>query len=200
MWTTAEVCDMAAEHTEIAQTTRKITERMILGMGRRGETTALIGLLSVTQVQRSTRLRHAIVTGLNPRRMGRGIDDPTVRLALMDLVEHDRNRHVRSRATNALAAIGARADVPFFAKQLREGRTAVKMYAARGLGNTHANEAVTPLIEALGDRSGAVRAVAAEALAGIGDRTAVPAVEAALRRTWNPVWRKGIKGALRRFR
>jgi HEAT repeat protein len=74
------------------------------------------------------------------------------------------------------------------------------MYAARGLGNTHANEAVTPLIEALGDRSGAVRAVAAEALAGIGDRTAVPAVEAALRRTWNPVWRKGIKGALRRFR
>jgi hypothetical protein len=113
MWTAGEVRDASAAHPEIAQMSRKITERMLHGMGRRCETTALLGLLEAEPVKRSSRLRKTLVSSLNPRRTGKAVEDPAVRMALMDLVEHDRNRHVRTRTTNALTAIGARADVPF---------------------------------------------------------------------------------------
>ena len=159
----------------------------------------VLALLGYEEVQRSPRLRKAVARGLNPARTGVENNDWAVRRALMELVLNDPDRGVRTVAMRALAMIGEREDVPFFARMLQEGNVPVKINAARGLGNSHANEAVAPLRAALADRKGSVRDAAAQALAKIGDRSAIPDIEAAVKRTWHPFWRAATKSSLREF-
>lgn len=192
---------MASDQASGSRSTRlNLTEGKILALARRRETTKVLALLGYEEVQRSSRLRKAVARGLNPARTGVENHDWAVRQALMELVLNDPDGGVRTVAMNALAVIGEREDVPFFTRMLQEGDVRVKIYAARGLGKSHANEAVAPLRAALADRKGSVRDAAAQALATIGDGSAIPDIEAAVKRTWHPFWRAAIKSSLREFR
>jgi HEAT repeat protein len=101
----------------------------------------------------------------------------------------------------ALRQIGGRASVDFLVRTLEHtSDNRIKLHAIPALANSRVDEAVYPLIHLLGDRSPMVRTAAADGLADIGDHAAIPAIEASLRRTWNPFIRPSIKLALERLR
>lgn len=84
----------------------------------------------------------------------------------------DEDAAVRSAAAEALGRLGAPEAVPALRRALGRGEWA----AARALGALGAREATPELVAALDDPR--IGAVAAEALASLGDRSAIPAIEA----------------------
>lgn len=79
--------------------------------------------------------------------------------------ETDPEEGVRFAAAQALAGIG---ETSLLIEQLESDDTTIRHDAAVALGELVANEAVDPLIKALGDSYATVRAVAMQALAAIG--------------------------------
>jgi HEAT repeat protein len=172
-----------------------LTVPLVRRLGEQRNTAALLWALGSDQAKDNLRLRRVILNKLM------NIGDPTSIPSLTDVVHHDPDRTAKALAMNTLCNIGDRNSVTFLAEMLRNADDAnLRVHAAGGLGNTRANEAVAPLIEALKDRRSAVRAVAAKSLAEIGDRSAVAPIEAALRRTWHPLWRMGMKVSLNQLR
>lgn len=172
-----------------------VTESTIRRLTERGDVDGLLALLSDDEVMRSQALRRSILGSLHvwPDERASG--------ALMRIAEEDPSRRTRRRAVGVLSAIGDRSTVPFLTKVLESSRDAgARVHAAHGLGNTRANEAVGPLLHALGDGNGMVRTAAASGLADIGDLAAVAPIESARRRTWNPLVRASLKLALDRLR
>jgi HEAT repeat protein len=99
---------------------------------------------------------------------------------------------VRLCALYRLQQIGDRQSVPLFAELLGSGANRnVRFHAIRGLANSRANESVAPLIEAVEGGDPRTKVVAARRLAEIGDRSAIPALQKAVR---------GARGPLRRAR
>lgn len=174
---------------------RRITRPLIRSVAKRGDAGALLKMLRSDQVEGSTVLRKSVLVNLLPLR------DPIVAPMMMQLTDRDPDLGVRKLAMGVLAALGDRRTVPFLVGTLRRtSDNTIKVHAMKGLANSRVNEAVHPLIDALDDPSGAVRMAAARALADIGDIAAIPAIEAALRRTRNPLFRTSLKMALERLR
>ncbi len=119
----------------------------------------------------------------------------------MHVAEADSDKKVRLFAVAGLRMRGDRANVPFLVGALEDARDdGIKLHAIRGLAEMRASESVAPLVAALDERSALVRMAAGDALADIGDNAAIPAVEAARRRTWNPFVRHSLRMALARLR
>lgn len=74
------------------------------------------------------------------------------------------------------------------------------MRAIKALVRASPAEALEPLISAIDDRSPSVRVIAAYALDDVDDTAAVPAMEAAKRRTWNPYVRPALRLNIVRLR
>jgi HEAT repeat protein len=120
---------------------------------------------------------------------------------MIRLAEADPDRKVRLTAMATLRFCGSKASVPFLLATLRDSHDdGMKIHAIGGLARVRATEAVDPLIAALTESSAVVRMAASEALAAIGDPSAIPAIEAARRRARNPLVRSVLSVELTRLR
>ncbi len=123
--------------------------------------------------------------------------DSSLTPTLMRIAENDPDLGVKKHAFYGLRLSGDRAAIGFLADALtRESDVTIRLHVVHSLANTHANEAVEPLIMALGDRRAIVRTAAASGLAKMGEKSAIGPIEAALHRTFAPWHRRFLKESL----
>ena len=92
----------------------------------------------------------------------------------------DRLSDIQISEEEKRASMGSSIDVPDLLRELRDAvNSSARYWAAERLGYIGDKEAVTGLVEAMGDPEPYVQALAAEALARIGDPSALADVEAA---------------------
>ena len=101
--------------------------------------------------------------------------------ALLAALKGDANEYVRATAAWALGNNDDGSAVDGLTSALTDASADVRLRAAWAIGNTSPKVAPKPLVAMLGDKDPHARTVAAWALFKIGDASAAPAIEAALK-------------------
>jgi HEAT repeat protein len=110
------------------------------------------------------------------------LGDPAAIPALMRLLGA-RDFQARAAAARALAKLGATEAVPALLDSVERGpEDVMRAWAIDSLGKIGSREAVRKLIDVLGSSDERLRWTAAVALGAIGDKQAIPALEAAATR------------------
>lgn len=113
--------------------------------------------------------------------LGDGDSGSSATGALLAALKGDANEHVRATAAWALGNNDDRSAVDGLAAALADPDAGVRTRAAWAIGNTSSKVAPKALVAMLADRDPHARTVAAWALFNIGDVSAAPAIESALK-------------------
>lgn len=170
-------------------------QHTFLVLERRRDAQALMRLLADDRAQESARFRRRIVQALGRSR------DRAATQTVIRLVREDPDLDIRVGGMYALGSIGDPASARFILETLeRTDDDRIRMNALEALVKVSPGEALTPLIAALDNTSPWVRVMAANQLDNLDDRAAIPALEAAKRRTWNPLVRSALWVNIARMR
>jgi bilin biosynthesis protein len=161
-------------------------------MQREGNVAGLLEALKAPRVQKSARLRSALVIRL------RELGDPQAVPFVGELLVADRSELVRRTAAHSLGGCRDPRAVPALCEALDDESERVQMWAIRSLGQIGDQASVDRLLEKLGDPDWGIRGFAADALGEIGDRRAVEHLTQRLKDDSSTV-RKAAEGALARI-